>query len=133
MRDEILAMYEGDERLQPLAILLAAAEQPDAHPGPEVQDALAKIQSFNDVAESATPHAEISHEIYPFSKIENAESLGIDEVVFPNHFFNWGHTVDNMPAHTLVVATEKGVCEVVKWAAKTGKKVRVAGFRHTWR
>ncbi|KIJ47106.1 hypothetical protein M422DRAFT_164369 [Sphaerobolus stellatus SS14] len=47
-------------------------------------------------------------------------------------FSNWGGTVTFQPGKTLVVRSIKGVQEVVRWAAKEGKKVRVSGFRHTW-
>ncbi|KZW03345.1 hypothetical protein EXIGLDRAFT_600728 [Exidia glandulosa HHB12029] len=61
--------------------------------------------------------------------------LGIEIVNFrssPSHFENWGKTVRFDPDHTLVVTKITGVQEVVKLAAEMKKKVRVAGFRHTW-
>ncbi|CAE6354033.1 unnamed protein product [Rhizoctonia solani] len=47
-------------------------------------------------------------------------------------FDNWGHTVTNTPSDTFVARTEEGLCNLVKWAKDNGKKVRVAGYRHTW-
>ncbi|KAH6903835.1 hypothetical protein BKA70DRAFT_1110157 [Coprinopsis sp. MPI-PUGE-AT-0042] len=56
----------------------------------------------------------------------------IEQVVGEDEFKNWGKTVNFRASYTLVVRSIAGVCEVVKWAAKEGKKVRVAGFRHSW-
>src|SRR5262249_24857187 len=47
-------------------------------------------------------------------------------------FRNWGRTVENTPALTFLPRTKKGVANLVKWASAHGKKVRVAGYRHTW-
>ncbi|CAE6497565.1 unnamed protein product [Rhizoctonia solani] len=47
-------------------------------------------------------------------------------------FENWGKTVKNAPSDTFVARTETGLCNLVKWAERLGKKVRVAGYRHTW-
>ncbi|KAB5590260.1 Substrate-binding domain cholesterol oxidase [Ceratobasidium theobromae] len=47
-------------------------------------------------------------------------------------FMNWGKTVYNRPEYTFVARTEVGLCNLVKWARDKGKKVRVAGYRHSW-
>ncbi|KAG9124347.1 hypothetical protein FRC07_011965 [Ceratobasidium sp. 392] len=49
-------------------------------------------------------------------------------------FENWGLTVKNKPSYTFIARTEVGLRNLVKWAgAQTPKKkVRVAGYRHTW-
>jgi hypothetical protein len=47
-------------------------------------------------------------------------------------FQNWGRTVDNRPALTCLPKTKQGVMNLVKWATKHGKKVRMSGYRHTW-
>lgn len=60
----------------------------------------------------------------------NAE---IEQVVGGDDFKNWGDTVRFRAGYTLVVHTVEGVCKVVRWAVSEGKKVRVAGFRHSWR
>ena len=57
----------------------------------------------------------------------------IEQVVHEDDFKNWGETVRFRAGYTLVVRTIAGVCKVVKWAASEGRKVRVAGFRHSWR
>ncbi|KAG8719252.1 hypothetical protein FRC09_011420 [Ceratobasidium sp. 395] len=48
--------------------------------------------------------------------------------------YNWGLTVQNKPSYTFITRTEVGLQNLVKWAgAQTPKKkVRVAGYRHTW-
>jgi hypothetical protein len=50
----------------------------------------------------------------------------------PKLFCNWGRTVKNTPARTFLPRTKQGVCNIVKWAAAHKKRVRVAGYRHTW-
>lgn len=47
-------------------------------------------------------------------------------------FTNWGQTVTNVPSLTVVPRTKVGVMNVVKWAAANGRRVRAAGYRHTW-
>jgi hypothetical protein len=47
-------------------------------------------------------------------------------------FRNWGRTVLNTPAVTFVPRTKHGVREVVKWASANKKRVRAAGYRHSW-
>ncbi|KIK54755.1 hypothetical protein GYMLUDRAFT_176806 [Collybiopsis luxurians FD-317 M1] len=56
-------------------------------------------------------------------------------VYIPNQEFqNWGLTVKNTPSYTFIAKTRVGVQNLIKWAAKpeVNKRVRVAGFRHTW-
>ena len=57
----------------------------------------------------------------------------IEQVIGVDEFKNWGKNVSFRAGYTLVVHTIEGVCKVVKWAASQGRKVRVAGFRHSWR
>ncbi|KAF5356511.1 hypothetical protein D9757_008749 [Collybiopsis confluens] len=47
-------------------------------------------------------------------------------------FENWGQTVKNIPSYTFTARTRVGVQNLVKWAIQVNKRVRVAGFRHTW-
>lgn len=47
-------------------------------------------------------------------------------------FHNWGLTVQNTPALTFVPTTVHGLEQVVSWAKANGKRVRAAGYRHTW-
>lgn len=47
-------------------------------------------------------------------------------------FRNWGRTVQSTPSITFVPRTKQGLCEVVKWSSRNGKRVRAAGYRHSW-
>jgi len=47
-------------------------------------------------------------------------------------FENWGRTVANKPACTFVPRTRAGVANIVKFAIAQGRRVRAAGYRHTW-
>ena len=47
-------------------------------------------------------------------------------------FRNWGRTVRNTPAVTFVPRSKHAVKEIVRWAAANDKRVRAAGYRHTW-
>src|SRR2546423_597477 len=46
-------------------------------------------------------------------------------------FCNWGQTVCNVPAVTVVPKTKTGICNLVKWAASDCKTMRAAGYRPT--
>jgi hypothetical protein len=63
---------------------------------------------------------------------EEPAIVEIQENLASPRFFNWGQTYSFVPGKTLVIRTKEGVCRVVKWAADNGRKVRVAGFRHSW-
>lgn len=69
--------------------------------------------------------SEIGPDVQPDNAVELVETTA--------QFKNWGETVRFSPSHNLVVRTVDGLRRVVKWAAKVGKRVRVAGFRHSWR
>ncbi|KAF5346576.1 hypothetical protein D9758_013474 [Tetrapyrgos nigripes] len=63
------------------------------------------------------------------------EGDGKPMVYIPNLAFqNWGLTVKNKPSYTFIARTRVGVQNLVKWASEpsVNKRVRVAGFRHTW-
>ena len=61
------------------------------------------------------------------------EGDGAPMLCVPDHVFeNWGLTVRNTPAATYLPRTVQGVCNLVRWASDHGKRVRVAGYRHTW-
>ncbi|RPA80545.1 FAD-binding domain-containing protein [Ascobolus immersus RN42] len=47
-------------------------------------------------------------------------------------FENWGLTIRNTPAITFVPTTVHGVENLIKWAKANNKRVRAAGYRHTW-
>ncbi|GJE93850.1 FAD-binding domain-containing protein [Phanerochaete sordida] len=56
----------------------------------------------------------------------------VEQVLGMDDFKNWGQNVTFRASHQLVVRSVEGVRKVVKWAAAKGKRVRVAGFRHSW-
>lgn len=60
------------------------------------------------------------------------EESDVERVICDDQFENWGKTISFCAGYTLVVRTIAGVCEVVKWAASESRRVRVAGFRHSW-
>jgi secreted Zn-dependent insulinase-like peptidase len=63
------------------------------------------------------------------------EGDGKKMVYLPDEpFKNWGLTVKNKPSYTFTARTRVGVQNLVKWAShpSRNKRVRVAGFRHTW-
>ena len=47
-------------------------------------------------------------------------------------FRNWGRTVRSTPTETFFPVTKVGVQNIVRWAKANGKRVRAAGYRHTW-
>jgi hypothetical protein len=47
-------------------------------------------------------------------------------------FQNWGRTVSNTPALTVVPRTKGGIGNVVRWASANSRTVRAAGYRHSW-
>lgn len=52
--------------------------------------------------------------------------------VVTSAFTNWSGTISNSPQETLIPTTVAGVQSIVKHAASTNQRVRVAGFRQTW-
>ncbi|KAE9402842.1 hypothetical protein BT96DRAFT_917943 [Gymnopus androsaceus JB14] len=63
------------------------------------------------------------------------EGDGKPMVYLQNEIFqNWGRTVKNTPSYTFTARTRIGVQNLVRWARRpeVNKRVRVAGFRHTW-
>ena len=60
------------------------------------------------------------------------ESWEVEQVLDPKSFKNWVATVDYEPTYLLLVRSLRGIKKIVKWAEIVDKKVRVAGYRHTW-
>jgi len=67
-----------------------------------------------------------------YDKIVEANGKPVKHLKPGAEFNNWGKTVKNTPAITFEPETRTGVCNVVKWAVAHGKRVRAAGYRHTW-
>ena len=64
------------------------------------------------------------------SQIKEGDGSG---VLYHNLTFqNWGRTVENTPSVTFVPKTKAGICNIVQWAKANNKRVRAAGYRHTW-
>lgn len=69
--------------------------------------------------------------IFCSTHLEHADAAMI-EVYVSAEFHNWGLTVSNVPAYTFVPTTVKGLENLITWAKTQGKRVRAAGYRHTW-
>lgn len=67
----------------------------------------------------------------PFPGIAEADGSPVD-CIEREVFRNWGYTVENTPGYTFVPRTLIGICNIVRWATSSGKRVRAAGYRHTW-
>ncbi|KAF8457336.1 hypothetical protein BDZ91DRAFT_838151 [Kalaharituber pfeilii] len=63
---------------------------------------------------------------------EDAAGTKVMKVHVSAAFSNWGLTVSNTPSYTFVPTTVLGLSNLVKWAKKSGKRVRGGGYRHTW-
>ncbi|KZT00933.1 uncharacterized protein LAESUDRAFT_739389 [Laetiporus sulphureus 93-53] len=136
-------MVADDERLNPLITLLQAVEEPHVDHFQDVEQALSKLQDVNtsELSRKAESSEPALFRLEPFHEMIEAGHKVQDDVQHlvrslehrdSPEFLNWGRTVQYTPSHTLVVRTIRGVCEVVKWAANKGKRVRVSAFRHTW-
>ena len=163
MRKELEDIYAQDARYGPFLTLLDAVASPDIdYYSPEVQDIIDKLHAMNDeplqhsdfkvvpfipkleadvkgfgtrVDGFAEKIEKKVKDVFGFSTKTFAE-LGdpaVQQVVDADDFHNWGKVVSFRASYTLVVRSIEGVCKVVKWAASQGKKVRVGGFRHSWR
>ncbi|EIN04699.1 hypothetical protein PUNSTDRAFT_146346 [Punctularia strigosozonata HHB-11173 SS5] len=143
LKSSLLKLIHADPlgRLNPLLTLLDAAEHPEDDFTDALTQAVAVIQKFNENDPSSRPDktVDVEPELCLFGTVSAKPLPGgepaIQELKFPKGkatFANWGHTIYYEPEATFVVRTIEGVCELVKWAAREGKKVRVAGFRHSW-
>jgi len=129
LEDELHRHVEADEKFGPLLALLTAVKKPLENFDDEIMTAIRQIEQ--DVSEDVPkklppdPTFETSREVF--------ESDGKGALVTRGwQFKNWGKTVQNTPSTTWQIRTRVGVQNLVKWAAKKNKRVRVAGFRHTW-
>ncbi|CCO35577.1 hypothetical protein BN14_09695 [Rhizoctonia solani AG-1 IB] len=98
----------------------------------------AKVPTFEDELPLSSIFTKIAHELlskaidFPHNVFERGGQKMKYVPSLP--FENWGLTVNNTPASTFIARTEEGLRSLVKWAGeqKPNKKVRVAGYRHTW-
>ena len=147
-KQALQALVDEDERLTPFFTLVQAVEEPHVDHQPAVTQALEDLQNANEIeghGPGRKADAEAGLHVFTLQPFHEMIELGHaieGEVLHVVHsaeqhnkqasFNNWGMTVSYEPSYTLVIRSVSGVCEVVKWAAKKGKKVRAAGFRHTW-
>jgi len=68
----------------------------------------------------------------PLDKIVEFDGKPVKHLSKNEEFENFGRNLKNRPAVTFEPQTRTGVCNVVKWAVANGKRVRAAGYRHTW-
>ena len=154
MKEHLLRHFQKDERFKPFIALLDAVDNPSLNfASPEVQDVIHRLEEFN-AHEGYEPPKPVHLHSHPFAEaldvkldhisdhfakrhlvLHKEAALKLDESVQSvegEDFKNWGGTVEFTPSYNLVVRTVEGVQRVVKWAAQAGKRVRVAGFRHSW-
>jgi hypothetical protein len=111
--EDLRDLVAQDPQLAPHVAALPAA------PPPAHRSLLDRVRDL--VEHRLRPHPEILEgDGTPMRCVESAE------------FENWGRTVANTPALTLLPRTKVGVCNLVKWARANGRTVRVAGYRHSW-
>ncbi|KAL7266367.1 hypothetical protein RUND412_011088 [Rhizina undulata] len=63
---------------------------------------------------------------------EDAAKTIVMTVYVSAEFENWGLTVSNTPAYTFVPTTVLGLQNLMVFAIANNKRVRAAGYRHTW-
>ncbi len=85
--------------------------------------------SLNETAQhKAAIHPVLDYRQHPEVKERDGSGVSYHDLAFQN----WGRTVQNTPAVTFVPKTKEGICNIVRWARANGKRVRGAGYRHTW-
>jgi hypothetical protein len=131
---------QEDPRLEPFWEFLRDQRDPTV----DNQDALAKAVDRLDelTQEYERQHPPMYKSVIPretrvFEEAKAEKNGAVTEILSyhppdPLEFSNWGQTYQFAPSKTLVIETRDGVCKVVQWAAAQGKRVRVAGFRHSW-
>lgn len=133
LSDPELKQELTDEELAALKAAMAAptqlAEAPARPSIPELQFATAPASS-----EAAISPEDLRKTIIPRPDPEIKEEHGEGVLVLNRYDFqNWGKTVKiSAPIKTCFPTTKVGVQNCVRWAKKNGKRVRAAGYRHTW-
>lgn len=116
-----------DERLYPLLPLLGV--------DPSQIPATTSSKGTNVGQAQAEPQAtEYGSFKLPDSLVKefSLEDWEVQQVVDGKSFKNWVALVDYKPAYILIVRSMRGIQAVIRWAGLINKKVRVAGYRHTW-
>ncbi|EJD43024.1 FAD-binding domain-containing protein [Auricularia subglabra TFB-10046 SS5] len=121
---DLVTRARSDPSLQPLLPLLGAGSFASFPPKPPA------------AREAAQP---IPTRTFAFDGEEGAglEAWEVEEILAPDgdgpqEFKNWVACVRFKPSHVLLARSLEGVRRVARWAARTGRKLRVSGYRHTW-
>ncbi|KAF8341453.1 uncharacterized protein EI90DRAFT_3034007 [Cantharellus anzutake] len=129
LAQDLMQHVKEQADLRPLVAFLDAARAPELDHSESVQKAAETIKMHN-----------MMHHVPKPTKLPAAiphphvlEGDGKPALVFESlPFQNWGQTVSNTPSTIWVIRTIAGVKNLVKFASSQRKRVRVAGFRHTW-
>lgn len=128
LRQDVLDAYARDSRLSPFVTLFRLIDDPKIDfTSEDAEQLLAEFKKLNEGLEPSTPPKPIPSSSKFFDDDASIERVDTGE------FSNWGKTVDYHAPYTFVVRSIAGVGKIVKWAAQEGRKVRVSGFRHSWR
>ena len=132
IRDELIQKSLEDPRLRPLLALLSVG-QPDTQP-------VSSTGSYAIDADVAPSNSTKQYTTRHFSELEVGEETRpplsgweVEEILGAETFKNWTATVEYKPGYTLLVRSLEGIRRVVQWAGKKDLRLRVSGFRHTWR
>ena len=125
MRKQLIARAETEPRLLPLLPLLQDPPHQIIQP-----------VTFDPTNGSGTKA--IPTKPFVFDEGNGLEDWEVHEILDPDtqgpqRFKNWVGNVTFEPSTVLLVRSIEGTRRVVQWAKKAGKKLRVAGYRHTWR
>eukprot|EP00794_Sanderia_malayensis_P016976 gene16976-18687_t len=77
-------------------------------------------------------HIKKCYPIPPYQKFDDIKDGASGMRYLKQDFKNWGDTVKKDPSYTFFPKTVEGVCNIVKYAKKMGKGIRLSGFRHSW-
>jgi hypothetical protein len=134
IRDELVQKCLEDPRLRPLLALLSVG-QPDTH-----TQTISSNRSYVSDADAGPSNDIKQYTTRSFSELgigqETRSPLSgweVEEILGAETFKNWTATVEYAPGCTLLVRSLEGVRRVVQWAGKNDLRLRVSGFRHTWR
>lgn len=125
-----MRLYKDDEEFRPLLTLLAAAKGEVANAEDAIEKAIEEILMLNrrdNPAGKMLPPPRFE----PSSEVKEGDGHG---ALYVNKlpFQNWGDSINHSTSSTWQIRTRVGVKNLVVWAAKNNKRVRVAGFRHSW-
>jgi hypothetical protein len=93
-----------------------------------------KIDEWDSISHKeffGTLHQLYAKNISTFDQIKEGDGSSV-KVLENEVFKNWGRTIENIPQYTFFPKSVMAVQNIVIWAKANKKKVRVAGYRHTW-